>query len=169
MPDSKKEKKLKEMENRLAEKYTPSIFRDSLEGRTINMEPVDIVIDQSVPESKYPKTVTVSRKVTINYRKATYELIQKDFREGVIAPVDVPTKFCARATFAPKLDRVSLRQVTDFRGLNRIIQRPVCPFNSTESIIKAVEPKKQRKASMTCSWVITRFLYQMKPAISPVL
>ena len=52
VPDTEKEKKLKEMENRLAEKYTPSVFRDSLEGRTIKMEPVNIVIDDSVPESK---------------------------------------------------------------------------------------------------------------------
>ena len=54
------------MENRLAEKYASSIFRDGLEGRKIRMDPVDIVMDESVPESKYPKTATVSRNVAIN-------------------------------------------------------------------------------------------------------
>ena len=67
VPEGEKEKKLKEMENRLAEKYTPSLFRDSLEGKTIKMDPVEIVIDESEPESKYPETGTVSRNIPIKY------------------------------------------------------------------------------------------------------
>ena len=48
----------------------------------------------------------------------------------------------------PKADGVSLCMVTDFRGLNKIIQRPVWPFNSTENIIAKVNPKKQWIASI---------------------
>ena len=47
----------------------------------------------------------------------------------MIVPVDVLTKFCARATFVPKADRVSLCLVTDLRGLNRIIKMPVWPYS----------------------------------------
>ena len=76
----------------------------------------------------------------INYIKAAYDLIQKNLKEGVIAPVNEPTDFCARATFMPKADGVSLRLVTDFRGLNKIIKRPVWPFSPTESIIARMDP-----------------------------
>merc|ERR1711954_529223 len=63
-------------------------------------------------------------------------------------PVNEPTKFCARTTFVPKADGVSLRMVTDFRGSNKIIQRPVWPFSSTESIIAKVKPEKKWIASI---------------------
>ena len=51
---TEKELKLKEIENKLAYKNMPDVFRDSLEGRTISIDPVDIVIDESIPKSKYP-------------------------------------------------------------------------------------------------------------------
>ena len=95
----------------------------------MHMKPVEIVIDKSIPECNYPKPALVSRNVPLNYLRSAYDLIQKHIAEGVITPVDRPTKFCARATFLPKADGVSLRMVTDFRGLNKIIQRPVWPFN----------------------------------------
>ena len=55
-------------------------------------------------------------------------MIQKNIKEGVIAPVDVPT------------DVVSLCLVTDFRGLDRIIKRWVWSFSSSKTIIKSVDP-----------------------------
>ena len=79
----------------------------------------------------------------INYIKAAYDLIQKNIAEGVITPVNEPTDFCTRATFVPLADGVSLRLVTDFRGLNKIIKQPVLPFSPTESIIARVDPRKQ--------------------------
>ena len=92
----------------LAAKYTSSLFKDSLEGCTIKTEPVCIISEQLIPESKYPKPATVSRNIPINYTKAAYDLIQKNIKEGIIAPVDRPTDFCACATFLPKADGVSL-------------------------------------------------------------
>ena len=112
------------------------------------MEPVDIIIGDTIPKCNYPKPATVSRNVPINYTKAAYDLIQKNLKEGVIAPVDIPTDFCACATFVPKADGVSLRLVTDFRGLNKIIKRPVWPFSPTESIIARMDPQKQWIASI---------------------
>ena len=104
---------------------------------------MDIIIDDTIPKCNYPKPATVSRNVPINYTKAAYDLIQKNLKEGVIAPVDIPTDFCAHATFVPKADGVSLRLVTDFRGLNKIIKRPVWPFSPTESFIARMDPQKQ--------------------------
>merc|ERR1712082_550882 len=112
------------------------------------MKPVDIVINETVQKCNYPKPALVSRRVPINYIKAAYDLIQKNIAEGVITPVNQPTDFCARATFVPKADRVLLRLVTDFRGLNKIIKRPVWPFSPTESIIARVDPRKQWIASI---------------------
>ena len=79
----------------------------------------------------------------INYIKAAYDLIQENIAEGVITPVNEPTEFCTRSTFVPKSDGVSLRLVTDFRGLNKIIKRPIWPFSSTKNTIARVDPKKQ--------------------------
>ena len=102
--ESEKEMVLREIERKLVEDYTPSVFQDNLEGRTIDMKPVDIVIDKTVQKCYYPKPALVSRNVPINYTKAAYDLIQKKIAEGVITPVDRPTEFCARATFVPKAD-----------------------------------------------------------------
>ena len=49
VPESGKELKLKEIENKLSVKYMQDVFEDSLEGRTINMDTVDKVIDYSIP------------------------------------------------------------------------------------------------------------------------
>ena len=122
MEESEKEMELREIERKLVEEYTPSVFQDSLEGRTIDMKPVDIVIDDTIQKCNYPKPALVSQNVPINYFKAAYDLIQKNLAEGIIEPVNQPTDFCARATFVPKADGVSLRLVTDFRGLNNIIK-----------------------------------------------
>merc|ERR1711954_238089 len=53
--ESEKEVILREIERRLVKDYTPSVFHDNLEGRTIHMKPVDIVIDKSIPKCNYPK------------------------------------------------------------------------------------------------------------------
>ena len=53
MDETEKEMQLRKIEIKLAEKYTPTAFRDRLEGPTIKMEPVDIIIDESIPKSKY--------------------------------------------------------------------------------------------------------------------
>merc|ERR1711954_44529 len=108
MEEIEKEIELREIENRLLNAYTPDVFHDSLEGRTIKMKPVDIVLDDTIPQCNYPKPATVSRNVLINYTLAAYDLIQKNLSEGVIAPVDIPRDFCACATFVPKADGVSL-------------------------------------------------------------
>ena len=50
MEETEKEMQLREIENKLAEKYTPSVFKDSLEGRTIKIKPVYIIIDDSIPD-----------------------------------------------------------------------------------------------------------------------
>ena len=111
------------------------------------MKLVDIILDDTVPNCNYPKPI-VSRNIPINYTKATYDLIQKNMSEGVIAPVDIATDFFARATFMPKADGVSLRLVTDFRGVNKIIKSPVWPFSPSESIINRMDPQKQWIASI---------------------
>ena len=84
---------LKEMENKLAQKHTPKVFKESLEGQTIKMEPVYIIIDDSIPKTKYKNPATVSRNVPFNYTKAAYNLTQKNLGEGIITTVDIPTDF----------------------------------------------------------------------------
>ena len=47
--DTEKEAILREIERKLVEDYTPSVFQDNLEGRTMHMKPVELVIDKSIP------------------------------------------------------------------------------------------------------------------------
>ena len=54
--ETEKAPKLKEIENRLVDKCKPDVI---LEGSTINMDPMDIIIDESIPKSKYPKAAMV--------------------------------------------------------------------------------------------------------------
>ena len=70
MEATEKKIELREIENRLVNAYTPDVFQDSLEGRTIKMKPVDIILDDTIPPCNYPKPATVSRNVPINYTKA---------------------------------------------------------------------------------------------------
>ena len=46
--NTEKEKKLQDIKEKLAQKYTPSVFQDNLEGRTIKMDPVNIVTDKKL-------------------------------------------------------------------------------------------------------------------------
>ena len=61
--DTEKEATLKEIEKKLVKEYTPTVFQDSLEGRTMHMKPVEIVIDKSIPDCNYPKPALVSKNV----------------------------------------------------------------------------------------------------------
>ena len=58
--ETEKEMVLREIDRKLVEEYTPSVFQDSLEGRTIDMKPFDIVIDDTVQKCNYLKPALVS-------------------------------------------------------------------------------------------------------------
>ena len=62
-------------------------------------------------------------------------MIQDLLRQGIIAKVDQPTEFCARARFLLKDNNRELRLITDFRGINKMLLRPVYPFESTKDIL----------------------------------
>ena len=69
-------------------------------------------------------------------RPAAKKLIQELLRDGIIEEVDDVTEFFSRARFLPKDNKVDLRLVTDFRGINDMLLRPVYPFESTKSILE---------------------------------
>ena len=48
------------------------------------------------------------------------------------------TDFCARANFVPKPGGEDLRLVTDFRGINHILLRPVYPFQTMDVILNNI-------------------------------
>ena len=58
--ETEKEMELREIERKLVEEYTAPVFQDSLEGRTIDMKPVNIVFDETVQKCNYPKPALVS-------------------------------------------------------------------------------------------------------------
>ena len=58
-------------------------------------------------------------------------------RAGVIKKVTEPTDWTSPALFVTK-GSGALRLVTDFRGLNRYLERPTHPFLTTEVLSKMV-------------------------------
>ena len=71
-------------------------------------------------------------------------LLQDLVKQGIKHTTD----FCARANFVPKPGGEDLRLVTDFRGINHIIFRPVYPFQTTESILNNITAEDHYLATM---------------------
>ena len=101
------------------------------------MDPVKIELKEGVKNKHKP--ATTAREVPIYYEKTAKEQIKKMVEEGVIVEVTEPTVFCSRSTFLPKSDGVSLRLVTDYGTINRLIARPAWPFTASTKLIEKVE------------------------------
>ena len=52
--------------------------------------------------------------------------------------MDDLTEYCSRVSFLPKDNNVDLRLITDFRGINGMLLRPVYPFESTKLILENI-------------------------------
>ena len=79
-----------------------------------------------------------AREPPVHWRPAAKKLIEDLRKDGVIAEVDDVTEYCSRARFLPKDNNVDLRLITDFRGINGMLLRPVYPFESTMTIIENI-------------------------------
>ena len=133
---SDKDQKLGAMRERLIKKF-PEIFKGSLKESHMKMEPVKIQMKED--GKKYHKPATTAREVPIFYKHKAKEMIKNMIEEGIIEEVTKPTEYCSRATFLPKSDGQSLRLVTDYRTINRMILRPSWPFTSSYSLIAQIQ------------------------------
>ena len=107
--DTDEEQKVKEIKERLIKKYTPEVFEDNLEGKTVKIDPVNIVVDENLRQKHPPREPKVARDIPITINPLAQDLIRGMIKDKVIKEVHSPTIFCARTSFIPKADGSSLR------------------------------------------------------------
>ena len=113
----------------------PKVFVDELNGNTMKMDPVSVKFK---PDAVKPKVAYTEREPLVHWRPAAKKLIQDLVRDGIIEEVDDVTEFCSRARFLPKDNNVDLRLITNFRGINGMLLRPVYSFKSTKTILENI-------------------------------
>ena len=90
------------------------------------------------PDSR-PHKVYTARQIPIHMRDKADMLIKELLEAKVIMPEPEPTDWVASAHFVPKHNG-KLRLVTDFRGLNKLVKRPIHPFPAAKDIIRQIKP-----------------------------
>ena len=101
-----------------------------------------------IENPKMPKKAYKAKEPPIHWKPQAKNLLQDLVKQGIISEVKHTTDFCARANFVPKPGGENLRLVTDFRGINHIIVRPVYPFQTTESILNNITTDDHYLATM---------------------
>ena len=120
------------LEDLMAE-YADVFDEDSLTPMVC--EPMKIHLRRN--DSGYkPLRVSIARKTPLHYKKEADKLIADLLSKGVIekVPVNENVEWCSPGFFVPKPNG-KVRLVTDFRQLNKFIDRPVHPFPSCRDII----------------------------------
>ena len=85
-----------------------------------------------------PFRISTARQVPLRFKEEIDKEVQSYIDKGVIVKVTEPTTWCAPGFLVPKPDGKRVRMVTDFRGLNEFVQRPVHPFPSVGEIVQSV-------------------------------
>ena len=85
-----------------------------------------------------PIKILTSRRTPIHLEEAAEKEINSLVDQGILKKVDHPTSWCSPAMFVVKPDGKSLRLVTDFRVLNKYVERPIHPFPSASDIVSAI-------------------------------
>ncbi len=86
-----------------------------------------------------PIWVLTAQRVPIHLEKAANEAIQAVLKASVIRPVHKPTEWISPALFIAKPNG-KVRMVTDYRQLNKHIDRPVHPFPSADEFTSSIPP-----------------------------
>ena len=102
--------------------------------------PMSIHIRKSDPEYK-PLRMKTARRTPQHFKKEADLLIDQLLASGVIVPVDTNERieWCSPGFFVPKPNG-KVRLVTDYRQINKFIDRPVHPFPSCRDIIRGIKP-----------------------------
>ena len=136
--------KLKET---LLEEYA-DVLHDKLEGGVMRGEPMHIFLDENADIR--PARVKTAKPIPLHMREPAEALVKNLLTEKVIAKEAEPTNWCSSARFVEKPGG-GVRLVTDYRQLNKYVQRPVHPFPSTKDIIQNLpSATSSAKAPRTC-------------------
>ena len=113
---------------------------NSLEGKTMRGKPMRIHL---VPGDIVPKQVYTVKKIPVHQSQEVADLIADLVKNKIITRLatDEPSDWISRADFVPKENgKAGLRLVTDYKALNKYVQRPVHPFPSAGDIIQGLQP-----------------------------
>ena len=72
------------------------------------------------------------------FENAANTTLNEVIARGVLVKEPGVTEWCSPAVWVPKGDNVRVRLCTDYRELNKMVKRPVHPFQSTREILQAI-------------------------------
>ena len=83
-----------------------------------------------------PLKVSTARRTPLHYKKEAEKLIKNLEASGVIVKVDANKRveWCSPGFFVPKPNG-GVRLVTDYKQINKFIDRPVHPFPSCKDVL----------------------------------
>ena len=122
----------------LVTEYDDVFKEDSL--TPMACDPMHIHLRKTDPEYK-PLRVSTARKTPLHFKKEADKLIADLLEKGVIekVPVNENVEWCSPGFFVPKPNG-KVRLVTDFRQINKFIDRPIHPFPTCRDILRNIQP-----------------------------
>ena len=123
--------------NKLVEEYADIFCDDPSKLSPMRGPPMRIQLKSDVPIK--PTYVTVARKTPIHQEAEEEKERNILIKAGIIREVTWPTRWISPSAFIKKPGNTkALRLVTDLRGLNKYIERPVMPFPSPADILARI-------------------------------
>lgn len=95
-----------------------------------------------------PCHITTARQTPIHLKEMSDDLVKELKIAKVLSSCNVPTKWISPAHFVEKPGGKKVRMVTDYRQLNKAVQRPVRPFSSPQDLIRQIRPDSRWFAKM---------------------
>ena len=121
----------------LIEKYADIFGDDPAKLQPMKGPPMKITLKQGIPIK--PTYVTTARASPLHQEAEEKAETGRLLQAGVIREVTWPTAWISPGRFLPKPhDPKALRLVTDLRGLNRYVQRPVQPFMTPADLLARI-------------------------------
>ena len=103
-------------------------------------EPIKIEVREDLDIT--PVNITNTAEIPIHLRSAAERELERNIKSDVIEKVDHATEWSSRGFFVKKQgkpeDPISVRLVTDFRPVNKILRRPGYPNEGSAQLIKRI-------------------------------
>ena len=77
----------------------------------------------------------------LHFDKEAERMIRQLLKDDVIEEAKAESPFCSRGFFLQKPSGNGLHLVTDYRGINGLIERPEWPFQTTTTILSLIKGK----------------------------
>ena len=116
---------MKEMKERLEREWTSKVLSDSLEGSCMDMPPSKIKYRMPKDRDEWRKVKrSTCIETPLHFDKEAERMIRQLLKDDIIEEAKTESPFCSRGFFLQKPSGNGLRLVTDYRGINGLIERP---------------------------------------------